>query len=95
MKALIWAYTVDGGSITIPGNMAYVFSKQAPSLEGYNAVGVLGVYHGDNDGRLAISKFYCQPDTGTYGAVIKNTASNQITTNLYFVLLYVRDVNEY
>lgn len=95
MKALIWVYTVDAGSITIPGNMPYVVSKQAPKLEGYNALGVLGIYHGDNDGRLAISKFYCQPDTGVYGAVVKNTTPSAIVTNLYFVLLYVRDVNEY
>ena len=94
MKSLIWAYTVDVGSITIPGNMAYnVTTRQAPSLAGYSAVGVLGIYHGDNDGKLVISKFYCLPDTGEYGAVIKNTTSSSITTNLYFVLLYVRGMN--
>ena len=91
MKALIWTYTVNAGSITVPTNAAYAFSGKAPSLEGYNAVGVLSVYHSDNDGRLAISKFYCEPDTGNYGAVIKNNTASQYTTNLYFVLLYVRD----
>ena len=95
MKSLIWSYTVNAGSITVPANASYAFSGKAPSLEGYNAVGVLSVYHSDNDGRLAISKFYCEPDTGNYGAVIKNNAASQYVTNLYFVLLYVRDRSDY
>lgn len=95
MKALIWTYTVNAGSITIPGNAAYAFGSKAPTLDGYNAVGVLGVYHSDNDGRLAISKFYCEPDTGNYGAVIKNNTASSYVTNLYFVLLYVRDRSLY
>ena len=95
MKSLIWSYTVNAGSITVPANAAYAFSGKAPSLEGYNAVGVLSVYHSDNDGRLAISKFYCEPDTGNYGAVIKNNTASQYVTNLHFVLLYVRDRDDY
>lgn len=95
MKSLIWSYTVNAGSITVPANASYAFSGKAPSLEGYNAVGVLSVYHSDNDGKLAISKFYCEPDTGNYGAVIKNNTASQYVTNLYFVLLYVRDRDDY
>ena len=91
-KKLIWIRDYQTEHFSIPAGTAKSHETAAPAVEGYHPAGIAGIYHGNNNGDIVISKFYCMSDAGKIGVVVKNNGNVAADTALYFQIMYVKNL---
>lgn len=91
-KNLIWIRDYQTEHFSIPAGTAKSHETAAPAVEGYHPAGIVGIYHGNNNGDIVISKFYCKSDAGEIGVVVKNNGNVAANTALYFQIMYVKNL---
>lgn len=89
---MIWVREYKSENLSIPAGTAKPHETLAPTVDDYHPAGIVGIYHGNNNGDIVISKAYCMADKGKIGAVVKNNGSITASTPLYYQIMYVKNL---